>query len=347
MRIEATTIKDIAHALGLSKSTVSRALRDSYEISDMTKQLVLGYAKTINYTPNPIAVSLKARKSKSIGVVVPEIADSFFSQVINGIESVANEKGYTVMITQSLETEEGEINNISFLALRSVDGCLASVSEETNDFSHFCDLHKKGLPIVFFDRIVECVQSHAVTVENVQAAYEGTAHLLKNNYRKIAFIANAPNLYITTKRFEGYLKALREYGVPYDENMINYCPHGGRYYEEVESVLKSLLSKQHRPDAIFLSTDKLTTSFLRCCKNLGLKIPEDFALVGFSNLDITDLMQPSLTVLRQPAFEMGRRAAMLLIKAIETKRTDIDCENECLPAQLIIGDSSKARCLAS
>ena len=166
MRFEAVTIKDIAKALGLSTSTVSRALRDSYEISPETKKLVLEYAEKINYHPNPIALSLKERRSRSIGVIVSEIANSFFSQAIDGIESIAYQNGYNVIISQSRESFDRELINLNYLTSRSIDGLIVSVSSETNDFSNFKELHQRGMPIVFFDRIVNEIDTHKVTVDN-------------------------------------------------------------------------------------------------------------------------------------------------------------------------------------
>ena len=197
MKFEAITIKDIARALGLSTSTVSRALRDSYQISPETKKLVLDYAKKINYSPNPIALSLKEKRSRSIGVIVCEIANSFFSQAINGIESIAYDRGYNVIITQSHESYEREVNDLQFLASRSIDGLLVSVSSETKDFSHLLELQNKGLPIVFFDRIVENIETHKVVVNNFKGSYDATAHLIKNGHRKIAHLTNSESLSIT------------------------------------------------------------------------------------------------------------------------------------------------------
>src|ERR1043165_7542033 len=182
MKFEAVTIKDIAKALGLSTSTVSRALRDSYEISPETKKLVLEYAEKINYHPNPIALSLKERRSRSIGVIVSEIANSFFSQAINGIESIAYNNGYNVIIAQSRESFDREVINLQYLTSRSIDGLIVSVSTETNDFSNFKQLHERGLPIVFFDRIVDEIITHKVVADGRKGAYDATVHLIKNGY---------------------------------------------------------------------------------------------------------------------------------------------------------------------
>jgi DNA-binding LacI/PurR family transcriptional regulator len=343
MKFEAATIKDIAKVLGYSTSTISRALRDSNEISETTKQVVMDYAHKINYTPNPIAQSLKVQKSRSIGVIVSEISNSFFSQIINGIECVAKERGYNVIITQSLENYENEVNITKLLASRCIDGCLISISSETTDFTHFSSLQQRGFPIVFFDRIVEDLAGHKVIVDNRLGGYKGTHHLLKNGYRKIAFLGNPPGLYITSQRLEGYKKALSEHNIEIDESLIKYCEHGGMDHDEVEMALQDLFDGGNKPDAIFSSSDKLTISCLRYCRDMKIEIPGDVALAGFSNMENTDFFQPSLTVIRQPAIQMGRSAARLLLKMIESKRPVFDYEKQQLPVELRIGESSKPR----
>jgi len=302
--------------------------------------LVLEYARQINYRPNPIALSLKEKRSRSIGVVVSEIANSFFSQAINGIESIASTRGYHVIITQSLENYEREVLNMQFLSSRSVDGCLISVSAETNDFFHLSDLYQRGLPIVCFDRVVEDMQCHKVTVDNVSGAYEATRHLIEHGYRKIAFLANAEVLSITRARQAGYRRALEDHTLRFDPAYVQHCIHGGMRVDEVESALQSLLQLPQRPDAIFASSDKLTTTCMRYLKKERIRIPDDMAVVGFSNLDLTDLLSPPLSVVRQPAYEMGRVAAELLIGVIESKKPVTEFENRVLPAELLVRESS-------
>ena len=340
MKFEAITIKDIAKALGLSTSTVSRALRDSYQISPETKKLVLEYAKKINYSPNPIALSLKEKRSRSIGVIVCEIANSFFSQAINGIESIAYDKGYNVIITQSHESYEREVNDLQFLASRSIDGLLISVSSETKNFEHLRELQQKGLPIVFFDRIFDNIETHKVVVNNFQGSFDATNHLIKNGYRRIAHLANSESLSITRERIDGYREALRRNGIEIIESYIRHCAHGGMIYQEVEDALDQIMKQPEIPEAVFAAGDKLTTGFLRYYKAKGVKIPEDIALAGFSNLDLTDLLNPSLTVVRQPAFEMGKAATNLLLSQVESKRPVTGFQKIVLDPELLIRDSS-------
>ncbi len=340
MKYEAVTIKDIAKALGLSTSTVSRALRDSYEISPETKKMVLEYSEKIHYRPNPIALSLKEKRSRSIGIIVCEIANSFFSQIINGIESIAYDKGYNVIIAQSHESYDREVINVQYLASRSIDGLLVSVSSETQDLEHLRNLHERGFPIVFFDRIVEEMDTHKVIVDNFKGAYDATVHLIKSGYLCIAALAGSEYLSITKERLLGYRKALEDHGMPFQESAIQYCLHGGMLYNEVEHALDELLKQPNKPDAIIASADKLTTNCLRYFKKLSIKVPDDIALIGFSNLDLTDLLSPSLSVVRQPAFEIGEIATELLIAQIESKRPIQEFERRILPPELIIREST-------
>ena len=334
MKYEAITIKDIAKALGLSTSTVSRALRDSYEISPETKERVLLYAKEAKYRPNPIALSLKEKRSSSIGVLVSEIANSFFSQAINGIESVAQEKGYNVIIAQSKEDFQREVSALQYLASRSVDGILISVSAETSDFSTINDLYLRGMPMVSFDRVVDHLNMHKVKVDNYKGAYDATSHLINNGYTKIACIASSAYLSITQERVAGYKNALQDHGIEIDDSLIDYCLHSGLIYEEVEDIMSTFMKKKIKPDAILACSDKITTNIMRYCQDKKIQIPTKLGLLGFSNLDLTDLLNPSLSVVVQPAAEMGRIAAELLIKMIENKRPTTIFEEVILPAEL-------------
>ncbi|SFP85224.1 LacI family DNA-binding transcriptional regulator [Parafilimonas terrae] len=343
MKYEAAKLKDISKVLGLSVSTISRALNDSYEISEKTKKLVREYAEKINYRPNPVAVSLREKRSRSIGVIIAEIANSFFSQMINGVESVAHAKGYNVIITQSLESYERELSNLEFLASRSVDGCLISVSTETKNFDHITRLHKRGFPFVCFDRIIDDIKTHKVSIDNFKGAYDATKELVKSGFKRIAMLGNAEHLSITQERLSGYKAALADAGLVFDESLIRYCLHGGMIYGEVEQAMNELMSLRKKPDTFFAASDKLTTNFVRYCKAKKISIPNKLGLVGFSNLDLTDLLTPALSVIRQPAFEMGEAAAELLIKLIEAKRPPADFENMVLPPELLIRGSSERK----
>ncbi|GAB2687929.1 LacI family DNA-binding transcriptional regulator [Mucilaginibacter koreensis] len=343
MNFEAITIKDIAKALKLSVSTVSKALRDSYEISAATKKRVTDYADAHNYRPNPIAQSLKKGNSKSIGIVVSTIDNHFFAQVINGIESVAYQNGYNVIITQTHESFELEVNNVNHLTYRSIDGLLISLSTETNDIEYLKKLHSQGLPIVFFDRISNELDTHKVIADNFGGAYEGTAHLLESGYQRVAHITSSANTSITGERLAGYKKALTNQGIEVDDDYIKYCPHGGKLTEEIENALTELLSLKERPDAIFTASDRITTTTLALLHKLKVKIPQDIGLIGFTNTAQAEVLNPALSTIYQPGFEIGKTATQMLIDLIQRKRPVDHFETRVLPTQLVIRDSSAAR----
>jgi LacI family transcriptional regulator len=328
------TIKDIAQALDLSPSTVSRALSDSYEINEETKKRVLEYAEQHNYRRNPMAASLRHGRSYSIGVVVCEVANSFFSQAIDGIESVAYGKGYHVIISQSHDAYEREVVNIQHLANRAVDGLLISMSAETKDFSHIINLHEQGLPIVFFDRIIDVFDTHTVTSDNKEGARKATQSLIDRGFKNIAHLANAPHLSITAERLEGFESALQANNMPLNESLIRYCHHGGRIQQEVEDAVCYFLELDERPDAIFVASDRLSMGCLSAYNKLAPKA-EHPAIAGFSNSDVLDLLQPGFTCIRQPAFEMGRVAMEMLIQLIESRYPVYEFQNTVLDTELI------------
>lgn len=326
------TIKDIALALSVSPSTVSRALRDSHEVGEDTKKRVVAYAEKVNYHCNPIALSLKNKRSYSIGVMVADVANSFFSQTINGIESIAYQKGYNVIIAQSHDSYEREVINIEHLANRSVDGLLISMSAQTTHYDHIKKLHEQGLPIVFFDRIIDDIDTFKVTTDNFKASFDATSHLVKKGYKRIAHITNAPQLSITIDRINGYKEALKAYQLPFDETLIKYCYAAGRELQEVEDAVISLLSATNKPDAIFIASDRLSTGTLRALNKISPS--PDIPILGFSNSDVIDLLSPQISYVRQKAFEMGEIAVGMLIKLIETKQPIIEFEKKLLDAEL-------------
>jgi LacI family transcriptional regulator len=338
MRFDTVTIKDIAKALNFSTSTVSRALRGSYEISEETKKIVLEYAEKINYRPNPIALSLKERRSRVIGVVVSEIANNFFSQAINGIESIAYNRGYHVIITQSHESEEREKVNVMHHASRSVDGLLISLSSGTVDLSYLKDLHEKGLPIVFFDRITDEIDTHKVTANNRMGAFQATEHLIYQRFKKIAHLTSSPYLSITKERLQGYREALEKHHIPFDEKLIRYCNHGGMIAEEIEEAVTSLFKNKSKPDAIFTTGDRITTVCFKFLKDMKPRREVGFA--GFTNIKVGELFDPPITVVRQPAFQIGQAAIEMLIQMIESKRPVVEFETKILDTELIIRESS-------
>lgn len=341
--METITIKDIAKALGLSTSTVSRALRNSYEINPETKKLVMEYAERMNYRPNPIALSLRDSKSKSIGVIIPEIANHFFSQLINGIESIAYNLGYHVVIFQSHESYEREVANTNYLVSRKVDGLLISLSSVTTNLFHFQDLMERGLPIVFLDRVPNAIETHKVVVDNFAGSYEATEHLIKTGRKRIAHLTSPIYLSITTERLAGYKQALEDYGLPFDESYVKYCYHGGKVAEENEAAVQEMLEMPEPPDAIFTASDRLTTGCMSVFQKHNIKVPEQIAIVGFTNISVAELLNPPLTAVVQPAMEMGQQAVELLIRLIEhPQKTDV-FETRSLKTSLIIRESTAGK----
>ncbi len=336
--METATIKDIAKALNLSTSTVSRALRGSYEINPETKRIVLECAEKLNYRPNPIALSLKENRSRAIGVIVPEIDNPFFSQAINGIEAIAYNRGYHVVIFQSHESYERELVNVQHLLARRVDGVLISLSGQTNNYEHLLGLQEKGVPLVFFDRFTDAITTHKVIADNFKGAFEGTEHLILSGRTRIAHLAASSFLSITTERIKGYKAALEKYNIPFDESLIKYCNFS---IQEMETIIDGLLSESTPPDAIFTVSDRLAMACLTILKNKHIAIPKDIAVMGFTNLKVASLLEPAFTAVVQPALEMGQRAAELLLDLVEKKsKAPTNFQTIRLPTELVIRKST-------
>lgn len=334
--MESITIKDIAKALNISTSTVSRALRDSYEISPETKQLVVDYAEKFNYRPNPIALSLKENRSRIIGVIVPQIANNFFSEVINGIEAAAYRRGYYVFIFQSHESYERELVTLQQAVDRKADGLLISLSSSTSDVSLLQSLQEKNLPIVLFDRISAELDVPCVTSDNFGGAFAATEHLIETGRRRIAHITIPPYISITQERLAGYRAALERYGLPYDENLVRYTDFG---QTDVGPVINDLLAQA--PDAFLAASDRLAIGCLAALKKRNIAIPETVSLIGFTNTPVADLLDPPMSTIEQPALEMGRMAAEQLIDLIEKKARTPKTSRTSIPTRLIVRASSR------
>ena len=340
MNSESITIKDIANLLGLSYSTVARALKDSYQISEATKKIVLDCAREHNYKPNLMAQSLKGKKSRSIGVLSPAIPNSFFAEVISGIESVAYERDYKIIITQSFESREREIKNLEHLAWHYIDGLLVSLSSETKALDHFIKLHQQGVPIVFFDRITNSIKTHTVSSNNEEGSYKVVKHMIECGYKKIAHLTSSPDLSITAERLKGYRNALSQENISFNESFVKYCEHGGMIQEEIEKGIDELFSAKELPDAIFAASDRITLKTFSYLHKLGYKIPDQIAFAGFSNFSAPELFDPPLTTVKQPAYEMGRIATQQLLKLIESKSPVKYFENIILPTELCVRKST-------
>lgn len=338
---DAITIKDIARALGLSHSTVARALKGSYKISEETKRVVLAYAEEHNYRPNLFAQSLKNKQSRGIGVMIPAVPNNFFAEVIDGIEAEASAQNYHIIISQTQESYEKELKNLEHLLWRSVDGLLVSLSTETKDPAHFEALKRKGIPVVFFDRVPENLDTYKVVADNYRGSYELTRHLIASGFTRIAQITSSPHISITRERQKGYEEALMENGFVVNHDYIRYCLHGGKETSEMIQALDELLHLPQPPDALITCSDRLTIGCFSLLKARGIDIPRQMALAGFSNFHAPELFCPSLTTVVQPAFDMGRTAMHLLLQLIESKRPVQPFENIVLPVQLFTRASTK------
>ncbi|UOQ67687.1 LacI family DNA-binding transcriptional regulator [Hymenobacter volaticus] len=335
--METFTIKDIARELNLSTSTVSRALRGSYEINPETKRLVMECAERLNYRPNPIALSLKGSSSRAIGVIVPQIANYFFSQAINGIEAIAYNRGYHVIIFQSQESYEREMANVNQAMSRKVDGLLISLSSETSDVSHLRDVIDKQVPVVLFDRVSAALNVTQVVADNFGGAFAATEHLIQSGRRRIAHLTIQPWLSITQERLAGYRAALEKYGLEFDENLIRYGTFGP---DEVGPMVDELMALDPIPDAFFTASDRLAVGCLKALHQRRLAIPEDVSLIGFTNLNVADLLSPSLSTVVQPAQEIGQVAAERLIDLIENKQRAKPVDTVKIPTELIVRNST-------
>ncbi len=340
MKSSQVTIKDIAKALNISASTVSRALKDHPDISPDTKKAVMDLADELNYQPNSIAQSLRKRHTNTIGVVIPEIEHFFFSAVISGIEDVAYKAGYNIIITQSNESSEREKQNLQTLFNTRVDGVIASVARDNVNYNHYQNLVDKGIALAFFDRVADEVDTHKVVVDDEFGAHEATVHLITEGYKRIAHLAGPANLTISLNRMNGYKRALNEYGIPIKDEHICICGEGT--FEEAETITTQLLNSTSPPDALFANNDMAAYGAMKAIKKKGLSIPEDVAIVGFSNWRFASLIEPALSSVAQPGFEMGQEATRLLIAEINNQSdTPLPSENRILKTNLLVRESSK------
>ncbi|WP_221394720.1 LacI family DNA-binding transcriptional regulator [Dyadobacter sp. NIV53] len=337
MRKASVTIKEIARQLNVSKSTVSRALRDSSEISGETKQKVIDLAKSLHYAPNPIALSLLKNRTQTIGVIVPDIANRFYSSAIGGVEDIAYSRGYHTMIYQSHESLERELAASRHISLRRVDGLVVAISSQSENIDHFIELQEQGIPVVLFDRVIDTLQTHKVRVDDYKGAFEATEHLIAQGCRRIAHIAGPKTVSITRNRVDGYKEALRKHDIPFREEWVLHTEitqEGGteRTYQ--------LMALRDRPDAIFGASDRITMGIHWAIRQLGYKMPDEVAVIGFCDLGMSSLLDPPLSSITQPSFEMGQQATSLLLDLIESKNTPASYVTRVLPSNLVLQKSS-------
>jgi LacI family transcriptional regulator len=333
------TIKQIAADLKLAVSTVSKALGDSHEISPETKARVFDYAAKLNYTPNPYARSLKRRLTGNIAVVLPEVSDSFFSSAIDGIEAVAQQKGYHVMVYLTHEDAKREQSIIREFRNGRVDGVLMSVVSTENQPAHLLELGASATPLVFFDRVYEEMKAANVVTNDFESGYNAAVHLIEKGCKQLCFLSVEGNLAIIRHRQEGFEKALLDYQRESVKHHIVNCSNDER---SNLALLRKLFQKKNRPDGIVGSVEKVATQVYSVCHELNLSIPKDVKVIAFSNLQIASLLNPSMTTIAQPAFEMGKMAATLLFRALE-KKIDLKHERVVINSTLIERGSTASK----
>lgn len=332
------TILDIAETLGVTPSTVSRALHDHPSISEETKQAVIDCAKRMKYRRNYTASSLRTGKSNTIGVIVPRINSHFISSVIGGIETVAKQSGYNIIICQSNESLEAEIKAVHTLLSKRIDGLLASVSIETTCSAHFREVINRKVPLVFFDRTCPDLDVSSVTIDDFKGAYKAAEHLAIQGCRKIAHFGGSGGLAIYRRRLDGYQQALTHYQIPLDENMI-FTTNQMTDTMGAE-LIETLYGSGNLPDGICSSNDNLAAGAMKFLMEHRVKIPEQVAVIGFSNALFSQWMTPPLSTVDQHSELIGNHAARLLLEEIEQTVSDSVSRNIVLNPELIIRGSS-------
>jgi DNA-binding LacI/PurR family transcriptional regulator len=333
------TIKDIAKQLNISISTVSRALRNATDVKSETRKAVLALAEELKYEPNRLAISLRERQTHTIGVIVPNL-DYVLSMMVRGIDEVALEAGYTVMVCQSNESFGREIVNTRRLLDSLVDGFIISVSSETKSFEHFKKIQERNLPLVVFDRVTPDLIAPSVRIDNEEGGYLATEHLIEQGYKRIAILAGPKNLGISNKRMQGYLNAIKKYKIKKEDAFIIHCDFNQDY---AYHATKELLAHKKKPDAFFAISDRMAIGAMLAIKEHGLRMPEDVGLVGFNNEPITSLVTPQISSVDMPTFELGKAAAKLFIETIHNSENVHHEEIVMRPKLLVRASSQKIK----
>jgi LacI family transcriptional regulator len=332
-----TTIHDIAEKLNITASTVSRALKDHPRISTETKKAVLKVAQKLNYQPNHIAAALRNGKSNILGIIVPTVDRSFFSSVIRGIEEIANASHYNVMICQSYDIYKKEVATVEALLNARVDGIIASHGKETKDFSHFLKAKERGIPVILFDRYNNDLEVSQVVIDDYLGAYKATEHLIQQDCKRIAHFTSTLNISIFKERLRGYREALINNGLKFDESLVissNLQAEDGR------SSMLQLLKLAEIPDGIFSASALSIAGAMQVLKEKNIKVPEEVALVGFSNESFMLFTEPSITAVDQHSMRMGNAAAEIFLEEISSDRQKFIPQKIVLKPELIVRQSS-------
>ena len=334
------TLKQIAKELDVSISTVSKSLRDSSEISEDTRQKVQAFAKLYNYKPNNIALSLKNRKSKTICIIIPEIIHHFFATVISGVEHVANEKGYNVIVCLSDESFDKEVINMEMLANGSIDGFIISLSKETQqkrDFHHITEVINQGMPVVMFDRVTNDILCDKVIIDDNLAAFKATQLLINKGFKKIALISTVDYVSVGKLRTEGYIKALKSNDIKIDENLILKIEDIDNFESQIEMLIAN-----NELDAIFAVNEIFAVTAIKVAARLGKKVPDEISIIGFTDGIISKYSSPTITTVSQNGIKMGEKAAKMLLEKLEIEEEDYEeqYKTEVIETEMIEREST-------
>lgn len=334
------TLKQIAKELDVSISTVSKSLKNSLEISEDTRQKVQAFAKLYNYKPNNIALSLKNRKSKTICIIIPEIIHHFFATVISGVEHVANEKGYNVIVCLSDESFDKEVINMEMLANGSIDGFIISLSKETQqkrDFHHITEVINQGMPVVMFDRVTNDILCDKVIIDDNLAAFKATQLLINKGFKKIALISTVDYVSVGKLRTEGYIKALKSNDIKIDENLILKIEDIDNFESQIEMLIAN-----NELDAIFAVNEIFAVTAIKVAARLGKKVPDEISIIGFTDGIISKYSSPTITTVSQNGIKMGEKAAKMLLEKLEIEEEDYEeqYKTEVIETEMIEREST-------
>ena len=322
------TLKQIAENLGISITTVSKALKDYPDVSKKTKALVKKEAKKLQYKPNVFAVNLRTKESKTVGLIIPEVVHHFFSSVINGIIEQAEKKGYLVIILQSNESYKMEKKQIDLLISKRVDGIMISLANKTVDISHLKRVRELEVPLVMFDKISKMIDCSKVVINDREAAYMATKHLIDTGCKRIAHFRGAMLPQNSIDRFLGYKKALEDHGLKYDSSLVYVCENVD--YNDGINAAKQLLEDHDDVDGIFAITDLAAIGAIAVFNEKGIRVPEDISIMGFSNWFVSSAITPTLSTVDQPGYEMGKRTFKQLYKEMKARRENEDIETQTI-----------------
>jgi LacI family transcriptional regulator/LacI family repressor for deo operon, udp, cdd, tsx, nupC, and nupG len=337
MKVHQTTIYDIAKELNISKSTVSRALTNHPEVKIETRKAVLELAEKLDYQRNMLSINLISKKSNLIGIIVPEFETSFFPQVVIGAQEMASKFGYNIIVSQSNEKFETEVANSKVMLASQVDGMLVSISKETRSYEHLKIFQRKGIPMVLFNRVCDELIVPKVVINDYDAALGAVEHLIQTGKRRIAHLAGPDSLITSRKRLKGYLDALKKHKIPIDESLI--IPYD-LTLGKVKIYIRHLMELKYPPDGLFIANDPAAIEAIRTIKEMGIQIPQQIGIVGFSNDYGSNLIEPGLTTVAQPKRLIGSTAMQLLLDLIDKDVSQWKAVTKTLDSELIVRNSS-------